>query len=240
MSAGLRHTASAVRAVAWGGGVMFVVSLAWFAYFSYTILGYRTAPQKTFVPHLTFDLLLFVVFASHHSIFAREGVKRFVTRWIPASLERSVYVWVASTLFVVVCVAWRPVPGGDLYELMSWSAWLTRGIQAIGVLIIAWTAGVLDALELAGIRQARGEARSSDLRIVGPYRWVRHPLYLGWILFMFGVPSMSADRLAFAAISSAYLLIAMPWEERSLAASLGNTYREYKQRVKWRLVPYLY
>lgn len=232
---------SAARAFAWGGGAMFVASLAWFAYFYYAILGHRAAPREMFIPHLTFDLLLFTAFAGHHSVFARERVKRFVTRWIPSSLERSVYVWIASTLFVIVCMAWQPIPDGELYELMSWAAWLTRGMQVFGFLIIARTAGVLDVLELAGIRQASCcRARASDLRIVGPYRWIRHPLYLGWMLFVFGVPTMTADRLAFAAISSAYLLIAIPWEERSLDALLGKTYREYKQKVKWRLVPHVY
>lgn len=240
MLASLTIRSSAVRTFAWGGGAMFVASLAWFAYFYYAILGYRAAPREMFIPHLTFDLWLFAAFAGHHSVFARERVKRLVIRWIPSSLERSVYVWIASSLFVIVCTAWRPIPGGKLYELMSWAAWLTRGMQVFGVLITARAAGILDALELAGIRQARGEARASDLRLVGPYRWVRHPLYLGWMLFVFGVPTMTADRLAFAAISSAYLLIAIPWEERSLDASLGKTYRAYKQKVKWKLVPYVY
>ena len=219
---------------------MFVASLAWFVYFYYSILGHRAAPRERFVPHLTMDLLLFGVFAGHHSLFAREGVKRWLTRWVPAPLERSVYVWTASTLFVIVCLAWRPVPGGELFELMSWRAWLIRGVQAFGLILIARSAGVLDALELAGIRQVQGDVRASDFRIVGPYRWVRHPLYLGWILFVFSAPAMSVDRLAFAVISTVYLLVAIPWEERSLVASLGDAYRAYKRQVRWRVVPFLY
>jgi protein-S-isoprenylcysteine O-methyltransferase Ste14 len=240
MPASLAVRSSAARAFAWGGGVMFVASLAWFVYFYYAILGHRAAPRDALIPRLASDVLLFTAFAGHHSIFARQGVKQRVTRWIPASLERSVYVWIASILFVIVCAAWRPIPGGELYELMSWGAWLARGVQALGLLLTARAAGVLDTLELAGIRQARGDVRPSPLRIVGPYRWVRHPLYLGWMLFVFGAAQMTADRLAFAAISSAYLLIAIPWEERSLLAALGESYREYKQKVKWRVLPYVY
>ena len=231
---------SAARAFAWGGGAMFVASLAWFVYFYSTILGHRAAPRDTFNSHLIFDLLLFGIFASHHSLFARERVKQLVKRWIPASLERSVYVWIASLLFILVCAAWKPVPGGELYDLMSWPAWLARGIQALGLLLTARAAGVLDTLELAGVRQARGDVRLSHLRLVGPYRWIRHPLYLGWMLFVLGAPQMTADRLAFAVSSSAYLLIAIPWEERSLLSSLGDSYREYTQLVKWRIVPFVY
>jgi methanethiol S-methyltransferase len=219
---------------------MFVASLAWFVYFYHSILGHRAAPRDRLVSHLAIDLLLFGVFAGHHSLFARDGVKRWLTRRIVAPLERSVYVWTASTLFLVVCLAWRPVPGGELFELMSWRAWLIRGVQAFGLLLIARSAGILDALELAGIRQVQGTVRTSEFRIVGPYRWVRHPLYLGWMLFVFSAPAMSVDRLAFAVISTVYLLVAIPWEERSLVASLGDAYRAYKRQVRWRVVPFVY
>jgi protein-S-isoprenylcysteine O-methyltransferase Ste14 len=123
---------------------------------------------------------------------------------------------------------------------MGRRAWLLRGVQMFGLLLIARSAGVLDALELAGIRQVQGDVRASDLRIVGPYRWVRHPLYLGWMLFVFSGPAMSVDRLAFAVISTLYLLVAIPWEERSLVASLGDAYRAYKRQVRWRVLPFLY
>lgn len=231
---------SATAIFAWGGGAMFIVSLAWFVYFYYRILGHRTAPRETFGRHLTIDLVLFSVFAGHHSLFARERVKKLVTRCIPAPLERSVYVWIASMLFIVVCVAWQPVPGGELYDLMSWRAWLAGGMQAFGLLLTARAASALDALELAGIRQPRHDARAQHILVVGPYRWVRHPLYLGWMLFVFGASTMSADRFAFATMSSAYLLMAIPWEERTLLASVGEPYREYKRLVKWRVVPYVY
>lgn len=240
MPASPSPSSTAARVFAWAGGVLFVASLAWFVYFYYGILGHRAAPRERFGPHLAMDVLLFGVFAGHHSLFAREAVKRRLTRWVPAPLERSVYVWTASSLFFVVCLAWRPVPGGELYELMSWRSWLMRGVQASGVLLIARSAGVLDALELAGIRQVQGDGRASDFRIVGPYRWVRHPLYLGWMLFVFSAPAMSVDRLAFAVISTVYLLVAIPWEERSLEASLADPYRAYKRQVRWRVVPFLY
>ena len=73
--------------------------------------------------------------------------------------------------------------------------------------------------------------------MIGPYRWVRHPIYLGWLLLVFGVPHMTATRLAFAAISSAYLVVAIPFEERSLVETFGDEYRRYQQAVRWRLVP---
>jgi len=92
-------------------------------------------------------------------------------------------------------------------------------------------------LELAGIRR---HAAAESLQIVGPYRWVRHPLYSGWLLLTFGPAHMTGDRLLFAGISTLYLLIAMPFEERSLRKSFGAAYGEYARRVRYRIVPYVY
>jgi protein-S-isoprenylcysteine O-methyltransferase Ste14 len=78
------------------------------------------------------------------------------------------------------------------------------------------------------------------LQITGPYHWVRHPLYSGWLLVTFGAAHMTGDRLIFAGISTLYLLIAMPFEERSLRMSFGPAYEAYTRRVRCRLIPYVY
>ena len=96
---------------------------------------------------------------------------------------------------------------------------------------------MLDPLELAGIRQAAGDTRAVAFKIVGPYHVVRHPIYLGWLLIVFGVPEMTWTRFEFAVVSSAYLVIAIPFEERSLVDTYGETYRAYQRDVRWRLVP---
>jgi len=104
----------------------------------------------------------------------------------------------------------------------------------------------LDPLELAGIRTEEEAARRrtasgpSALQITGPYRLVRHPIYLGWILIVFGVSHMTGDRLAFATVSSLYLIVAVPWEERSLRQSFGEDYDRYMRQVRWRVLPYMY
>ena len=240
MSAGPRLRSSAVRVFAWGGGAAFVGSLAWFVFFYYAVLGHREAPREALVPHLAIDVLLFGAFAAHHSLFARDRVKQLITRWLPPSLERSAYVWIASLLFVLVCLTWRPVPGGEIYHVGGWAGWLIRSVQLFGLLLTYQAATALDVLELAGIRQALGQAHKPRVEIVGPYRWVRHPLYAGWVMFVLGSPDMTMDRLTFAVVSSAYILAAIPWEERSLRTSNPEGYRRYMETVKWRLLPYVY
>lgn len=231
---------SAVRLFAWGGGAAFVGSLAWFVFFYYAVLGHRDAPRDTLAPHLAIDVLLFGAFAAHHSLFARDRVKQRIAQWLSPSVERSTYVWIASLLLVLVCLAWRPIPGGQIYHAAGGLGILVRSVQVLGLVLTIRAAAVLDVFELSGIRQALGWSHQSRVEVVGPYRWVRHPLYAGWMMFVFGSPDMTADRLTFAVVSSGYILIAIPWEERSLRASLGEGYQRYMERVKWRLLPFVY
>jgi protein-S-isoprenylcysteine O-methyltransferase Ste14 len=218
----------------WLGGAVFVGSLA-FAGWRF-LFGMGADPAAATPPAVAIDIGLFSVFALHHSIMARSGAKRWLARHAPATLERSAYVWVASLLFAAVMGAWRELPGiayrhEGLAALPHWLA------VAVGVALTAGAVRAIDPLHLAGIRQAAGDLRPDRFSIVGPYHLVRHPIYLGWLLMVFGVPDMTWTRLAFAAISSAYLVVAIPFEERSLVETFGDTYREYQRRVRWRMVP---
>jgi len=221
------------RVFQWMGGALFVGALA-FCVYSFLIVWSRGAAFNG--PAVLIDGILFTAFAAHHSVFAREGVKGWLKRIVPNRLLQSVYVWVASLLLIVVCAAWQPV-GGEVYHVQGWRAIAHAGIQIAGVLMMASAVRMIDALELAGIRSH--SARDS-LQITGPYRWVRHPLYFGWLLATFGPAHMTGDRLIFAGISAFYLVIAVPFEERSLIASFGEQYVRYRRQVPWRMLPYVY
>ena len=212
---------------------MFVGALAFCGY-SYGVTWAHAAPFN--LPAAGIDALLFSVFALHHSLFARESVKRWLSSIVPEPMLRSVYVWIASLLLIGVCAAWQPV-GGEVVRHTGVSAVLHTAAQLAGALVIVLAVRVIDPLELAGIRR---HATAESLQIVGPYRWVRHPLYSGWLLLTFGPVHMTGDRLIFAGISTLYLLIAMPFEERSLRKSFGAAYDEYARRVRYRVVPYIY
>ena len=206
---------------------------------------------------LAFNALLVSIFAAHHSIFARENVKSWLVRRVPERLLRSVYVWTASLLLLGTCAAWRPI-GRELFHTTGVGSWFHAAVQLLGIWMIARAVRGLDPLELAGIRQSPVDSRQStvnsrqstvgrgltadDRRLTtdGPYRLVRHPLYLGWILLVFGAAHMTGDRVAFAALTTAYLLIAIPWEERSLVQSWGDQYLRYQRLVRWRVIPFIY
>ena len=170
---------------------------------------------------------------------ARTGVKAWLTRIAAAaSLERSAYVWIASLLFLAVCLLWQPLPG------VAWEA--TGALRSLlyGVQLAAWcsrcrarrdwTSGICRACgrcELPASRDSRPWTRAASFRhrgqlgvsrlgggalleVRGPYRWLRHPIYLGWVLLVFGAPTMTTGRLLFAVVSTAYLVVAIPIEER--------------------------
>ena len=222
-----------MTAFVWIGGVMFVTALSLTGY-TFGVTWSHVLPFDAAASPI--DSVLFSVFALHHSVFALESVKRRLASLVPAPLLRSVYGWLASLLLIAVCLAWRPV-GGELYALQGPAGYALTAVQALGVAIIIRAVRVIDPLELAGIRQHSG---TDTLQIVGPYRRVRHPIYSGWLLLTFGAAHMTGDRLVFAGISAVYLLIAMPFEERSLRTSFGQAYEDYTRQVPYRVIPYVY
>jgi methanethiol S-methyltransferase len=235
---------AAARAAAWAGGLAFVISLGFFLY-AYLVRFGRLAPAGPWAPPTALNAALFTAFALHHSLFARTRLKAWLRRTADPRLERSIYVWISSLLFLAVCWLWRPVPG-ELYRLEGLWWWLGVTLQGTGMLLTHLGSRALDALQLAGIRQVEtpglhsGAGPPQELITSGVYRLVRHPFYLGWALLVFGAPHMTMTRVTFAVISTLYLVVAIPWEERSLRESFGPAYAAYQRRVRWRMLPFLY
>jgi methanethiol S-methyltransferase len=223
------------RAFVWGGGAIFVASLA---LTTWRYLGAFGAPPPT--PRLgaaVIDTLLLGLFGVHHSVFARTWAKTLVRRLVPDRLVRSLYVWIASTLLIVVCLGWQPV-GGTLYRVEGLAALPFAILQLAGLVLVVRAVGAIHALELAGIAQPG--SKPDDLQIRGPFRLVRHPLYLGFVLAAAATSHMSGDRLVFAAVTTLYIAVAIPLEERDLVAAFGDSYERYRTTVRWRLLPGVY
>ena len=227
--------------VAIGGGLVFAGSLAYFGWQYLHGFDAPPGPEARSIPAIAVDVLLFSLFALHHSLFARTGLKAAVTRTVPASLERSVYVWIASLLFIGVCAWWQPV-AGEAWHLTGWAAVLCLAVQAAGGVFTLVAARHLDVLELAGVQQALHlpPRRRSGLDDHGPYGLVRHPIYFAWLMLVWPAPIMNGTRLVFAAISTIYLLVAIPYEERDLRRHFGAAYDDYSRKVPWRLLPRIY
>lgn len=257
-----------MRTATWAGAGLFLASLVYFAWFYLMRLGEPVAVPTARVPAaLAINMALFTVFALHHSLFARAGVKALVKRLLPPEAERVAYVWVASLFLIAICLLWQPLPG-VAWEATGALRWLLYALQLTGIALTLKSAGRLDIWEFAGVKPvqmaqpslsstpaARAPAPSassapstapapsaapSALEVGGPYRWLRHPIYLGWVLVVFGTPTMTSGRLLLAGISTLYLVIAIPLEERGLRAEFGQAYVDYQRKVRWRLVPGLW
>ena len=238
--------------------MLFVLSLGYFLYSYFVTFGEITS--RALAPGaLIVNAALFSAFALHHSVFARERVRAWVARHIRPANERSVYVWVASLMLIAVCALWQPLPG-IVWDVTGVWKWGLRTAQVFGLWLSIRGAVIIDIWDLAGVRAARStpntqpptpkgtgdssawelEVGSWEFKTDGPYGWVRHPIYLGWFLIVFATPRMTMTQLTFAVISCVYILIAIPFEERSLLRTSGGAYERYRRRVRWKLVPLLY
>lgn len=230
-----------MRVLQFIGAGLFLVSLGWGgkAYFeSFN----RVAPAGTGVwPPLLTDVGLFSAFALHHSVLARTSLKRQLQARVGPEAERSLYVIMASLLYLLCCLAWRPLPG-TWYAATGWLWWVGAAVQGAGVVVTLLAARTLNLKELMGLHAPRraGHDQPAPLETRGLYGLVRHPIYLGWLLFVFGAPVMTSTRLTFAAVSTLYLVLAIPLEERSLVESFGEAYRRYQRTVRWRMLPGVY
>jgi hypothetical protein len=142
---------AAARAVAWLGGALFAGALVTGAWWFAVRLAAPGPAGVAVGPAVAWNVLLFTVFATHHSLLARSGAKAWISRVAPGPLERSLYVWAASLLFLAVCFGWRRVPG-VLYDVAAPARWGFVLVQAAGVVLTLAGARVLDGLDLAGIR----------------------------------------------------------------------------------------
>jgi methanethiol S-methyltransferase len=240
-SVGLQASGTGLRGVrpwALAGGLLFVVSLG-YCLFAYAITFGRIADGPRRAGDMLWNLALFTAFALHHSLFARRPVRRAIARAMPPDLERPFYVAVASVLLIVACWSWRPIPG-VAWRLEGPAQWLAYVVQAAGVWLTARSAAILGVGELAGLTPSVPDSGGQlEFKTIGPYGWVRHPIYSAWCLIVLAAPVMTATRLEFALVSTFYLVVAIPFEERTLAAH-ADGYTRYQARVRWRLVPGLY
>ena len=191
---------------------------------------------------LTIDLVLLSLFAVQHSVMARPGFKRLLTRVIPPVLERSTYVLASSLALLLLFWQWRPL-GGVIWDVHNpIGRTLLYGGFAFGWGLVLFTTFVINHFDLFGLRQVwrhlQGKPQSA-LRFVTPrlYRIVRHPLYVGWFFAFWSTPTMTATHLVFALMTTAYILVAIQLEERDLMREHPE-YVTYREQVPM-LVPSL-
>jgi protein-S-isoprenylcysteine O-methyltransferase Ste14 len=184
---------------------------------------------------------LLAVFAVQHSVMARPWFKRRWTRIVPPAVERSTYVLAASLVVALMLWQWRPLPETIWSVQAGWARAVLWTLYAAGWAILVSSTFQIGHFDLFGLRQALARARHRAYNEPGfrqPlfYRLVRHPIMVGFLVAFWAAPDMSVGRLLFAATASAYILVAVRFEEHDLRRELGDRYERYADEVP-RFVP---
>ena len=231
------------RALAFAYGIFsYLVFLATFLY-AIGFVGNLVVPKSIdsgttgpLWPSLLVNVGLLGLFGLQHSVMARPGFKKWWTRFVPKSVERSTYVLFASLALILLFWLWQPLPG-TVWEL---DAGLGRsvlwGLFGLGWALVLVSTFMISHSRLFGLKQVtdrlRGEEISSpEFETPGLYRHVRHPIMLGFVIAFWAAPSMSAGHLLFAGVTTGYILVALQLEERDLVERFGERYRRYRERV---------
>jgi methanethiol S-methyltransferase len=184
---------------------------------------------------LTVDGALLALFALQHSIMARPWFKRAWTRIVPVPVERSTYVLFSSVALLSLFWQWRPI-GGVIWSLDGAAKAIVWGIYGVGLGIVLLSTFLINHFDLFGLRQVylyltEREYTQLEFRTPFLYRLVRHPLYVGWVLTFWAAPVMTSAHLFFALMTTAYMLVAIRFEEADLITVHGEKYRRYRKEV---------
>lgn len=227
------------------GGIAYLIFFATFLYLIAFVADLAGAPRTidrggdglSVGAAVAVDLALVALFGLQHSVMARRGFKEAWTRILPEPIERSTYVLFASLALIVMFVLWQPIAEPVVWRVEnSIGALALWGLFAAGWVMVLISTFLISHFELFGLKQVWGHARGASaaapvFRQPFFYKLVRHPIYTGFFLAFWATPEMTAGHLLFAVAMSAYMLIAIRYEERDLVGMFGGDYEAYRGRV---------
>jgi len=202
-----------------------------------------SGPVGPLVESIVINIVLLTIFALQHSMMARPQFKTWWTTIVPKSVERSTYVLLASLVLALVFWQWRPIPGVVWVVKEPTIATSLLHLGLLGWVLVFLSTFMINHFELFGLHQVANNLAGKPMppmKFKTPmlYNVVRHPIYLGFIIFVWATPVMTAGHLLFAAVVTAYIFVGIALEEHDLIAVFGDEYRRYRQRVAM-IVPFI-
>jgi protein-S-isoprenylcysteine O-methyltransferase Ste14 len=189
------------------------------------------------IPSLLINSALLMAFVVQHTVMARPAFKRWITQYIPRSIERSTFVYAAAACFGLLFWQWRPLPQIIWQVETPALAWAISGVSLLGYVIVVLASCMVSHADLFGLRQTW--LRFTDkaytpvgFKLRGLYKLVRHPLMLGFIIAFWATPVMTVGHLFFAIMVSIYIAVGVWFEERDLIAEHGESYLAYRRQVR--------
>ncbi len=193
-------------------------------------------PTRPILAAIAIDFALLAVFALQHSGMARPAFKEWWTRFVPVAAERSTYVLLSSLALAALYGVWEPI-GGEIWKVTA-GGWynVVVGVYLFGWALLLYTTFLIDHFDLFGLKQVWRQFigapyRAPQFHTPSLYKLVRHPLYIGWLIIFWAAPVMTVAHLIFAVGTTAYILIAIRFEEHDLEAALGPEYTAYRKRT---------
>ncbi len=233
-----------------GRGIAFLYGVVCYAIFFLTFLyliGFLSnllvprsvdvGPAAATLTALMINFALIALFGIQHTVMARAGFKEKWTKIFPKSVERSTYVLISSLILILLYWQWRPMTGQVIWEVeAAWAQYLAWAVFFGGFGIVLLSTFIIDHFDLFGLRQVwlnfrQKEYTDPGFKVTFFYKFIRHPLYVGWIMAFWGTPRMTLGHLMLAVGMTAYILIAIRYEERDLVQILGDDYAQYREKV---------